>query len=75
MRNGNLRALILNQPMVMHILSEDIYLGRLHFLGQCTKLEDLPIPAPFPAAAVPPTVQLTVPRLPVPALPPWPYST
>jgi hypothetical protein len=27
MRNGNLKALILNKPMVMHIINEDIYLS------------------------------------------------
>jgi hypothetical protein len=62
MRNGNLKGLILNQPMVMHLINEDIYLSvkftawGQHLSGGFAYIRSSP-----PAVAVPPSVSMTSP--------------
>jgi hypothetical protein len=61
LRNGNLAGLILNQPMVMHLTNEDIYLSveftswGQHFAGGFSYTRSTP------AVAVQPTVSITSP--------------
>jgi len=61
MRDGDLKALILNQPMVMHLINEDIYLSvkftawGTHGAGGFTYVRSTP------TAAAAPTVSITSP--------------